>query len=795
MATNNIKKITTGILAGAIIVPCMTNEANASNTSLGINEGVVSTNEVVDTIVGQEVVLEKENDVIKGEASTDKDMNFAKDVVSAQGSITINDTSLKASIYTQLNKQISEELSDSDMKSLTSLTLTGKIESYEGLQAATNLKELVFKNVSSSTTVNYDAFRSLTGVTKLTYNGTALPQGFSQGINNLTNLTYLDLKNSDIDSLAHLSSLTKLEILNISNTKITDLSPLSNFKNLKELYFSSSSKGATSLEGVQHLTSLKKLDLTGQNGLSSYDQISKLTNLEELRLNEISKVSVSLKFLDPLTKIKVLEMNRVHPTSIDSLKNASALEKLIIKGDELKSIAALSDKKALKYLDLSSDCNGIKDLSVLKSSTDLEYLNIRDIYYQDLSSLSSLTKLNTLDLGTIVKGDNKKISLSFLKNMSALKELSIGGCALTGLDNLKGKTSLVNLTIQLALITDITPILECTNLQNLNLSYNKIKNISGIERLSNLKTLEVYGNCINDISPVSKLNNLSKLDFSVNDVLDVSSINTLKTKGVNIKGINNFEGFKNAIVFKKGEDLIIKNKYVTYDGSKLDTVLNLEFENKDVKLTKDAVSFNDEGDIVIKGLDLAKYNNVSLSLGSSKDSTFSVVLAFNLIDESVDIPKINTDKLIKVIKLGSKFDPLIGVTASNKKDGDLTSKIKVIKNTVDTSKEGTYTVTYEVTDKEGNTETETVDIVVSKDGAVQVESNSSADKDSNDKTSGSNGSNKNPVLGNPKTGDMGILPAVGVLLASMGIGALTLIKGKKIANLEEIIPDDEDIVK
>ena len=145
MATNNIKKITTGILAGAIIVPCMTNEANASNTSLGINEGVVSTNEVVDTSVGQEVVLEKEKDVIKGEASTDKDMNFAKNVVAAQGSITINDTNLKASIYTQLNKQISEELSDSDMKSLTSLTLTGKIESYEGLQAATNLKELVFK--------------------------------------------------------------------------------------------------------------------------------------------------------------------------------------------------------------------------------------------------------------------------------------------------------------------------------------------------------------------------------------------------------------------------------------------------------------------------------------------------------------------------------------------------------------------------------------------------------------------------------------------------------------------------
>ena len=48
------------------------------------------------------------------------------------------------------------------------------------------------------------------------------------------------------------------------------------------------------------------------------------------------------------------------------------------------------------------------------------------------------------------------------------------------------------------------------------------------------------------------------------------------------------------------------------------------------------------------------------------------------------------------------FDVLNGITASDKEDGDLTKAIKVTGN-VDLSKEGTYTLTYSVTDSAGQT--------------------------------------------------------------------------------------------
>ncbi|PEE83092.1 immunoglobulin-like domain-containing protein [Bacillus toyonensis] len=54
------------------------------------------------------------------------------------------------------------------------------------------------------------------------------------------------------------------------------------------------------------------------------------------------------------------------------------------------------------------------------------------------------------------------------------------------------------------------------------------------------------------------------------------------------------------------------------------------------------------------------------------------------------------------INVGDKFDPMTGVSAIDEKDGDITSKIKVDGN-VDTSKPGTYEVTYTITNSKGLT--------------------------------------------------------------------------------------------
>ncbi|MBC1889566.1 DUF5011 domain-containing protein [Listeria booriae] len=72
------------------------------------------------------------------------------------------------------------------------------------------------------------------------------------------------------------------------------------------------------------------------------------------------------------------------------------------------------------------------------------------------------------------------------------------------------------------------------------------------------------------------------------------------------------------------------------------------------------------------------------------------------------------------VKKGGSFDPMAGVTASDVEDGNLTSSISVTANDVDTSVEGTYHVTYSVTDSDGNTTTKTITVTVSSNNAPVI---------------------------------------------------------------------------
>ncbi len=68
-----------------------------------------------------------------------------------------------------------------------------------------------------------------------------------------------------------------------------------------------------------------------------------------------------------------------------------------------------------------------------------------------------------------------------------------------------------------------------------------------------------------------------------------------------------------------------------------------------------------------------------------------------------------------VLTVGNEFNDEIalqGVTAHDKEDGDLTDKVEVVDNTVDTSKAGTYNVTYKVTDKDGASATKPITVTV-----------------------------------------------------------------------------------
>ncbi|MGX5568678.1 immunoglobulin-like domain-containing protein [Bacillus toyonensis] len=87
------------------------------------------------------------------------------------------------------------------------------------------------------------------------------------------------------------------------------------------------------------------------------------------------------------------------------------------------------------------------------------------------------------------------------------------------------------------------------------------------------------------------------------------------------------------------------------------------------------------------------------SKGVNATATRSVIVKEN--EEIPDMEPKLTVPTKTTINVGDKFDPMAGVSATDKEDGDITSKVTV-NGSVDTSKPGTYELTYTVLDSKGH---------------------------------------------------------------------------------------------
>ncbi|MEG2428749.1 MAG: DUF5011 domain-containing protein, partial [Oscillospiraceae bacterium] len=161
---------------------------------------------------------------------------------------------------------------------------------------------------------------------------------------------------------------------------------------------------------------------------------------------------------------------------------------------------------------------------------------------------------------------------------------------------------------------------------------------------------------------------------------------------------------------------VVENTAPTFSGN---TAITIEVGTKFDEMAGVTAYDKESGDltslikIVGKNVDLSKpgdyYIEYSVTDGSHIVNTMrSIRVVPKTIIETNTAPTIS-GATNKEIKVGDSFDPTAGVTAFDKEDGDLTSSIKIATN-LNTNKEGTYGVTYGVTDSKGVTTTK--DIIV-----------------------------------------------------------------------------------
>ena len=412
-------------------------------------------------------------------------------------------------------------------------------------------------------------------------------------------------------------------------------------------------KDGDSALSVDEISKAQKLDLHGMKTISSLEGIQYLTNLQSLGIN-----TTSISDLSPVTN--------------------SSLERL--------------------------DCSISKVTSV-----DLtRYPNLKQFICND-TSISSLDVSKNEKLNTLIVYSTSISKLDVTNNPN-LERLD---CSDTGLTEL-----------------DVT---HNPQLADLDIGITKINTLD----TSNNPNLEVLGCYMSDIAELDVTQNtkltrlfchgttIKKLDLSNNLELEM-----LRCGGIFEQGIRGLDISKNTKIKKLicddlywlnvGDNKVLENNhdfvgngYIDIKGNKIDLKKDVEqgIDISKVKVTANGTLDKDTGIITVD--DVKKPVTYEYDCGTYKDGNvvLKVELSLNSQGEDNTAPTISANDV--TLNVGDTFDPLANVTATDKEDGTITlTKDNIVANDVDTSKAGTYHVTYKVTDKNGASAKKTITVTV-----------------------------------------------------------------------------------
>ncbi|AQY49935.1 putative peptidoglycan linked protein [Listeria weihenstephanensis FSL R9-0317] len=178
------------------------------------------------------------------------------------------------------------------------------------------------------------------------------------------------------------------------------------------------------------------------------------------------------------------------------------------------------------------------------------------------------------------------------------------------------------------------------------------------------------------------LKTLEKLDFTPN----VAAKTTTKTITITVTGKPTITASDKTIFI--GDAYDPRADIAANDAKDGDITSQIEIIKNDVDNMKTGVY-----DVTYK---------VTNSVGESATKTIKVTV----------LSKPTIEAKNHTIYVGDSFDPMAEVSAKDAKDGNITDKIEIVKNDVDTSKPGKYDITYKVTNSIGESTTKTVQVTV-----------------------------------------------------------------------------------
>lgn len=356
----------------------------------------------------------------------------------------------------------------------------------------------------------------------------------------------------------------------------------------------------------------------------------------------------------------------------------------------------------------------IADIMGIEKFTNLKVLNIRLNKISDLTPISNLTKLEEVYLSS-----NNIGNLKALSKVTSLKKIEAYECNLTTLEGIESLINLEELDVQNISpenysnkITDITPIKNLTKLVKFDISNN------------NIDYHNYSGNKISELSALSGRTEMTDLRFSNNNITDMSVISNMKNLQYLFANGNRIENIPEDVLDRQFKSFVVWNETIVkqvklseYNTNEITIDLpqifalakqkKLVFTDEDfivehAKLNEDSTKV-----ILTKESIKAGNNSVKLGNGNANGTTVTYVQAFEVVDVKKEPDTENADKVKVTITVNKELDKdKLPNGWSLGEDGKSISK--------EFDKNGKEDVT--LTDKDGNTIKQTVEVSNIKDG-------------------------------------------------------------------------------
>jgi len=261
------------------------------------------------------------------------------------------------------------------------------------------------------------------------------------------------------------------------------------------------------------------IDATGANRI---DQVTSLICIED-GIVDIS----GIEYLTSLTTLNLSGNGLI--TDISPLSTLTSLTQFVLAQTVLGlGIADISPLSTLTNLtDLNLNGNGlITDISPLSTLTSLNSLSLSGVWFSDISPLLNLPSLTGLGLSNTNRIDS---DLSLLSTLTGLTGLNLSANGLTDISPLSNLTNLTVLDLIINDLTDISPLSTLTSLTFLNLRNNNISDISSLSTLTNLTLLGLNDNNVTaGVASLVTLTNINVLEFLGNDSIPCADLDTLE---------------------------------------------------------------------------------------------------------------------------------------------------------------------------------------------------------------------------------------------------------------------------